>query len=280
MVKDAESISNLANSQDTIADTTAAKTDVVNTCNADSAKETTDNDTINQTLEECEKSAFLPSKVETIPFLGDIPPAPPPENRDLQRPIIPAPSQLGLLGPPPVGMGLLPTPLFHGQSWAGLKTEMRGIGLNIPRGSQGLLPTPGTLPKLSAKEDDIGKIKKEPFIASTGDGKFNFNSSPMDMEMSSPEGDIIDRLNEEFWKQQQQQQENPDSVKKTVREEPRELFVESAVHKQSSSEEPYEPETGVLIPEEFEEDLNSITDPKERKKKEKEQQKEKTKVQV
>ena len=48
---------------------------------------------------------------------------------------------------------------------------------------------------------------------------------------------------------------------------------------QCSFEEPYEPESGLIIGEEYE-DLNNIADPKERRKKEKQQQKEKTKVQV
>lgn len=97
------------------------------------------------------------------------------------------------------------------------------------------------------------------------------------MEMSSPEGDIIDRLNEEFWKQQQQ---NQSSVKKTKQEKPKEMFVEPVINKQSLFEEPYEPESGLIITEDYDEDLTNITDPKERRRRQKEQQKEKTKVQV
>ena len=100
----------------------------------------------------------------------------------------------------------------------------------------------------------------------------------MDMEMSSPEGDIIDKLNEEFWRQQEQQ--NQDNAKNMDHEGIELVSVDSIKNDQYSVDEPYEPETGVLISDEFQEDLDSITDPNERKKLEKKQQKEKTKVQV
>lgn len=46
------------------------------------------------------------------------------------------------------------------------------------------------------------KGKFELFVIRKEEGKNNFNLvlSFMDMEMSLLEGDIIDRLNEEFWK--------------------------------------------------------------------------------
>ena len=228
-------------------------------------------------------STFLSSKLESIPFLDEAPPPPPPISGDCEPPNTTAASQLGLLGSPPTQMGLLPTPTFDGQPWKGL-INLAGVKSgDIPKSYQGLLPTPGTFPKLYSGEKDVDKVKKgkfESFGTRKEEGKNNFNLvlSPMDMEMSSPEGDIIDRLNEEFWKQQKQ---NQSSVKKTKQEKPKETFVERAViNKQSLFEEPYEPESGLIITEEFEEDLNNITDPKERRRRQKEQQKEKTKVQV
>lgn len=279
VVKDKESISNTEDSKANISVSTAEKTDTVDTCKTDHdhVKKTTDNAASSQELEESDKSTFLSSKLETIPFLDEAPPAPPPVSGDREHHNGPASSQLGLLGPPPAHLGLLPTPTFHGQPWAGLRNVTGVMGLNLPKGSQGLLPTPGTLQKLYSNEKDFDKAKKgkvEPGITRNEEGRNNFNSSPMDMEMSSPEGDIIDRMNEEFWKQQQS------SVKKTKQEEPRQVFLESVITEQSSFEEPYEPESGLIINDELEEDWNSITDPKERRKRQKEKQKEKTKVQV
>lgn len=100
----------------------------------------------------------------------------------------------------------------------------------------------------------------------------------MDMEMSSPEGDIIDRMNEEFWRQQQQQPVGMNQAEVEGRQSRDDFTVESEGNEQCSFEEPYEPESGLIIGEEYE-DLNNIADPKERRKKEKQQQKEKTKVQ-
>ncbi|PFX23675.1 serine/arginine repetitive matrix protein 2-like [Stylophora pistillata] len=264
-VEDAENTPNVVKLDDSIGEVKVAKSNCVKTCNTKGVKRTSDDSSVNQGAEEPGKSAFMPSKFESIPFLGDTPPGPIPEIREPQHPIIPAPSQLGLLGPHPGGRGLLPTPPFPAHPWAGPNSIVHGVGLNIPKGSQGLLPTPGTLANLPSKDGDMDKTRK------------NLSSSPMDMEMSSPEGDIIDKLNEEFWRQQQQQ--NQDNAKVTDLEGKGQMSVDSTVNDQYLFDEPYEPETGILICEEFEEDLDSITDPIERKKQEKKQQKEKTKVQ-
>lgn len=282
VVKEKQSISKTEDSKDNISVFLLEKTTTVDANKTDHIKKTNDNVASAQTLEESDKSAFLSSKLETIPFLDEAPPVPPPVSGDREHPNTPAPSQLGLLGSPPTQMGLLPTPTFDGQPWAGLRNVAGVTSGHVPKSSLGLLPTPGTVQKLYSGEKDIEKVKKgkfEPFLTRKEEGRNNFNLdvSPMDMEMSSPEGDIIDRLNEEFWKQQQQ---NKSSVKKTKQEKPKEMFVEPVINKQSSFEEPYEPESGLIITEEFEEDLNSITDPKERRRRQKEQQKEKTKVQV
>ena len=185
-----------------------------------------------------DKSAFMQSKLETIPFLDEAPT-----------------SQLGHLSSPPASTGLRPMPTLQGQTWRNLSEV-------------GLLP--GAVQKLNSNKNELEREKKdntESFLARNNGGRNNFNASPLDMEMSSPEGDIIDRMNEEFWKQQQQHQSD---VNKT----------ESVTNEQTSFEEPYEPESGLIIGEEYEEDLNNITDPKERRRREKQQQKEKTKVQV
>ena len=282
VVKDKEDISKPEDSKDNNSVYVLEKTSSVDTNKTDHGKMTNDIAASAQMLEESDKSTFLSSKMETIPFLDEVPPAPPPISGDYEQPNTTAASQLGLLGSPLTQTGLLPTPTFDDQAWKSLINLAGVTSGNIPKSSPGLLPTPGTLPKLYSGEKDVDKVKKgkfEPFVTRKEERKndFNFIVSPMDMEMSSPEGDIIDRLNEEFWKQQQQ---NQSSVKKTKQEKPKETFVEKAViNKQSLSEEPYEPESGLIITE-FEEELNSITDPKERRRREKEQQKEKTKVQV
>lgn len=285
VVKDKQNISKPEDSKDSISTFLLEKTTTV-TANADKTdhiKKTSDSAASAQTLEESDKSMFLSSKLETIPFLDEVPPAPPPVSGDLKLPNTPAASQLGLLGSPPTQIGLLPTPTFNGQPWTSLRNLPGVTSGNISKSSQGLLPTPGTLKKLYSGEKDIDKVKKgkfEPIVTTTEEGRNNFSLvvSPMDMEMSSPEGDIIDKLNEEFWKQQQQ---NQSSVKKMKQEEPKEKFVEPVINiKQSSFEEPYEPESGLIITEEYDEDLNNITDPKERRRRQKEQQREKTKVQV
>ena len=282
-----KSISKTEDSKDNISTFLLEKTTTVtvDTNKTDNVKKTDDSAASAQTLEESDKSTFLSSKLETIPFLDEAPPAPPSVSGDRERPNTTAASQLGLLGSPPTQMGLLPTPTFDGRPWsAGLRNLAAFTSGVISKSSQGLLPTPGTLQKLYSGEKDIhfDKVKKgkfEPFVTRKEEVKSNFNLivSPMDMEMSSPEGDIIDRLNEEFWKQQQQ---NQGSVKKTKQEKPKEKFEEPVINKQSLFEEPYEPESGLIITEEFEEELNNITDPKERRRRQKEQQKEKTKVQV
>lgn len=286
VVKDKQNISKPEDSKDSISTFLHEKTTTV-TVDADKSdhiKKTNDSAASAQTSEESDKSMFLSSKLETIPFLDEAPPpAPPPVSADRKLPNTPTASQLGLLGSPPTQIGLLPTPTFNGQPWTGLRNLAGVTSGNISKSSQGLLPTPGTLQTLYSGEKDIDKVKKgkfEPFVTRKEEGRNNFSLvvSPMDMEMSSPEGDIIDKLNEEFWKQQQQ---NQSSVKKTKQEEPKEKFVEPVINiKQSSFEEPYEPESGLIITEEYDEDLNSITDPKERRRRQKEQQREKTKVQV
>lgn len=282
VVKDKEDISKPEDSKDNNSVHVLEKSTSVDTNKTDHGKMTNDSAASVQMLEESDKSTFLSSKLESIPFLDEAPPPPPPISGDCEPPNTTAASQLGLLGSPPTQMGLLPTPTFDGQPWKGL-INLAGVKSgDIPKSYQGLLPTPGTFPKLYSGEKDVDKVKKgkfESFGTRKEEGKNNFNLvlSPMDMEMSSPEGDIIDRLNEEFWKQQKQ---NQSSVKKTKQEKPKETFVERAViNKQSLFEEPYEPESGLIITEEFEEDLNNITDPKERRRRQKEQQKEKTKVQ-
>lgn len=274
---DKQQVSSTQDSKTEISVLTTKNTDTVKTDN-DNVKKTINNAASAQMLDESDKSSFLPSKLETIPFLDEAPPAPPPVRRDHEHPHDPAASQLGLLGPPPAQGGLLPTPVFHGQPWAGLQNQTGLLGSKV---SKGLLPTPGTLQKLFSNERDIDKAKKghpQLGVSRKEEARNNFNSSPMDMEMSSPEGDIIDKLNEEFWKQQQQNNES--SKGQRMQEEPRQVFVDSAITGQSSIEDPYEPESGFIINDEYEEDLNSITDPKERKRRKKEQQKEKTKVQV
>ena len=284
-VKDEQNISKPEDSEDNVSTFLLEKTTTVtvDTDKTDHVKKTSDSAASAQMLEESDKSTFLSSKHETIPFLDEAPPAPPLISGDHELPNTTATSQLGLLGSPPTQMGLLPTPTFDGQPWTGLRNLAGVVSGNIPKSSQGLLPTPGTLQKLYSGEKNIDKVKKgkfEPFVTRKEEGRNNFNLvvSPIDMEMSSPEGDIIDRLNEEFWKQQQQQ--NQSSVKKTKQEKPKEKVVEPVINKQSLFEEPYEPESGLIITEEYDEDLNSITDPKERRRRQKEQQKEKTKVQV
>ena len=285
VVKDKQNISKPEDSKDSISTfllekTTTVKVDADKT---DHIKKTNDSAASAKTSEESDKSMFLSSKLETIPFLDEAPPAPPPVSGDLELPNTPAASQLGLLGSPLTQIGLLPIPTFNGQPWTGLRNLAGVTSGNISKSSQGLLPRPGTLQKLYSGEKDIDKLKKgkfEPFVTRKEEGRNNFSLvlSPMDMEMSSPEGDIIDKLNEEFWKQQH---ENQSSVKKTKQEEPKEKFVEPEINiKQSLLEEPYEPESGLIFAEEYDEDLNSITDPKERRRRQKEQQREKTKVQV
>jgi len=282
VVKDKQTISKTEDSKDNISVSLLQKSKMVDMNKTDRVKNTNDSTPSAQMLEESDKSTFLSSKPVTIPFLDEVPPAPPPEKGDRKLPKTTAASQLGLLGSPPTQMGLLPTPTFDGQSWTGLRNLAAITSGIIPRSSQGLLPTPGKLQKLYSGEKNIDEVKKgrfEPFVSRKEEERKNFNLvlSPMDMEMSSPEGDIIDRLNEEFWKQQQQ---NQSSVKKTKQEKPKEKFVEPVINKQSLFEEPYEPESGLIITDDYEEDLNSITDPKERRRRQKEKEKEKTKVQV
>ena len=183
------------------------------------------------------KSAFMQSKLEAIPFLDEAPPTQPPVGSST---VHPAKSQVDIKGSSPLA--------GTGKKQNELQTAKDII------------------------ESSITRINK---------ATNNVDVSPMDMEMSSPEGDIIDRMNEEFWRQQQQQQP-PVGMNQTEVEgrQSREGFtVESGGNEQCSFEEPYEPESGLIIVEEFE-DLNNIADPKERRKKEKQQQKEKTKVQV
>ena len=213
-----------------------------------------------QTSNSADKSAFVQSKVETIPFLDEASSAPLTIS-DVGLHKAPPTSQVGILGTPPTG--LLPTLSLPGRTWMGL-------------GEVGLLPTPGSLQNINFNKNEIDKAKTNT-VTRKDEGRNNFDTSPIDMEMSSPEGDIIDQMNEEFWKQQQQNR-----VRKTENEEgkSRDVLAEFMGNEQSLVEEPYEPGSGPVIGEESDEDLNSITDPKERRKREKQQEKEKTKVQV
>ena len=142
---------------------------------------------------------------------------------------------------------------------------------------KGSSPLAGT----GKKQNELQKAKDiiQSSITRINKAPNNVNVSPMDMEMSSPEGDIIDRMNEEFWRQQQQQPVGMNQAEVEGRQSRDDFTVESEGNEQCSFEEPYEPESGLIIGEEYE-DLNNIADPKERRKKEKQQQKEKTKVQV
>ena len=232
----------------------------------DDGKKTENNSESVQTSNSADESAFVQSKMETIPFLDEASSAPPPVS-GIERRKAPPTSQVGILGPPPAA--LLPTPSLLGRTWMGL-------------GEVGLLPTPGSLQNVNFNKNEIVKAKTNTVAPSLTrkdeQGSYNFDASPMDMEMSSPEGDIIDQMNEEFWKQQQQ----PGRARKTENEgsKSRDVLAEFMVNEQSLVEEPYEPGSGPVIGEESEEDLNSITDPKERRKREKQHQREKTKVQV
>ena len=261
---------NISNAKDLKSDTSASKpskTDVGD--KTELVKSTADNNDVTQMTVKSDKSAFVQSKLETIPFLGETPSVPAPAGGGGLHSDPPA-SQLGISGPPLTGTGLLTTSSLHGKTWRDLSEV-------------GLLPTPGSLQKLnsSKRASDKGiKDDLEQYVLRNEEGRKNFNASPMDMEMSSPEGDIIDRMNEEFWKQQQQQHQGVVNKAETKEGNSREAFVESMANEQYSLEEPYEPESDLIIGEEFEEDLNSITDPKERRRREKQQLKEKTKVQV
>lgn len=212
-----------------------------------------------QTSNSADESAFVQSRVETIPFLDEASSAPPTIS-DIGLHKAPPTLQVGILGTPPTR---LPTLSLPGRTWMGL-------------GEVGLLPTPGSLQNINFNKNEIDKAETNT-VTRKDEGRNNFDASPIDMEMSSPEGDIIDQMNEEFWKQQQQNR-----VRKTENEESksRDVLAEFMGNEQSLVEEPYEPGSGPVIGEESEEDLNSITDPKERRKREKQQQKEKTKVQV
>lgn len=255
---DEKSISSSEDSKSNILASKTAKTDI--------GDKTDSNADLAQTSLESNRSAFAQSKAETIPFLDEAHPVPPLVS-DAGLHNAPPTTQLGILGPPTTGTGLR-TPPLHGRTWMGL-------------GEVDPLSAQSSLQNLNSSKKEIAKAKKEnleQFVNRQDEGRNNLNASPMDMEMSSPEGDIIDQMNEEFWKQQQ----NQSGVNKTETEEgkSKEFFVESVPNEQSPGEEPYEPESGLIIGEEFEEDLTSITDPKERRKREKQQQKEKTKVQV
>ena len=249
---DEQGISNSEDSKLDISVSGAAKMDIKD--KTDHMKKI-DNDTDSeQCSTNSDKSAFMQSKLETIPFLDETPTIPPPVDGGKVHNAASA-SQLGHLGPSPADTGLPPMPTLQGQTWRNLSEV-------------GLLPD--AVQKLNSNKNELEREKKdniESFLTRNSEGRNIFNTSPMDMEMSSPEGDIIDRMNEEFWKQQQHHQSDVNKI-------------ESEANEQTSFEEPYEPESGLIIGEEYEEDLNNISDPKERRRREKEQQKEKTKVQV
>lgn len=249
---DEQSLSTLSDSK---SGSKASKSDIKD--DDDHIKKTGNNVNSSPITNTHDKSTFVQSKPETIPFLDENPYVPPPVDGVGTQNSDPV-SQLGTLGPPPA---------LHDRMWLGL-------------GQVGLLPAPGSQQNVNSGKNDIKKSKldsRDQSVTRKDDGRNVFDGSPVDMEMSSPEGDIIDQMNEEFWKQQQKS-----SLSATESEDSksREEAANPVVHGQSSVEEPYEPESGLLIGEESEEDLTKITDPKERRKREKQQEKEKTKVQV
>lgn len=197
-------------------------------------KRNSDNESL-QASTNTNKSAFMQSKLEVIPFLDEAPSTQPPVGSST---VHPAKSQVDIKGSSPL-------------AGTGKKQNELQTAKDIIQSS-------------------ITRINKAPN---------NVNVSPMDMEMSSPEGDIIDRMNEEFWRQQQKQPVGMNQAEVEGRQSREGFTVESEGNEQCSFEEPYEPESGLIIGEEYE-DLNNIADPKERRKKEKQQEKEKTKVQV
>lgn len=217
-----------------------------------------------QTSNPDDKSAFVQTKPESIPFLDETPYIPPTlqgggvENTSTK-------SLLGISGSPSVGKGLVLTSAIHNNP-------------NMGSGGDDHLPYPGSCHVINVDKTEMHKTRNDGFgqpVPKKDNGRNSFSASPLDMEMSSPGGDVIDQMNEEFWKQQQ----HSASETEFAEIQSRQAVVDSVVHEQSSIDEPYEPESGLLVEDEFEEDLKFITDPKERKKRQKQQEKDKTKVQ-
>lgn len=203
-----------------------------------------------------DKLAFMQTKAESIPFLDEASFIPPPvkevENTSTKSP-------LSILDPPLKGKGQAP-PMVHDSS----KTSFRG---NDP------------LPIVSVNKSEFDKgqagvSNQSVEMKGKGEESNYFTMSLSDMEMSSPEGDIIDQMNEEFWKQQQL---NTNKTGGQSKQDEADAIIQE--QEQSFSDDPYEPESRLLVEEETE-DLENITDPKERKKRLKQKEKERTKVQV
>ena len=270
-------------------------------------------------------SVFAVSKVETIPFLDELPSAPPTSEASGPSRVGPLPTPpychswrdpvgesvsqahpLGQLDQEPSGQPLKLGLAGHFSSHESRFSSSAGLPVDVgqtvqaPQGPHlALLSTLGKIgllhnvPQLGDVNSAQAKLAREQ-LANCSDNEINpgrkdkctlavpvqeewnkiVKSSPIDMEMSSPEGDIIDRLNEEFWKQQHE-----DSGRQLDELEMRNAFVEHATIEPLPADEPYEPEVGLLI-DDLEEDINDIMDPKERKKRQREKQHEKTKVQV
>lgn len=202
-----------------------------------------------------DKLAFTQTKAESIPFLDEAsfitPPVKEVENTSTKSP-------LSILDPPLTGKGRAP-PMVHDSS----KTSSRGND---------------SLPIVSVNKSEFDKgqagvSNQSVEMKDRGEESNYFAMSPLDMEMSSPEGDIIDQMNEEFWKQQQL---NTNKTGGQSKQDEADAIIQE--QEQSFSDDPYEPESRLLVEEEME-DLENITDPKERKKRLKQKEKERTKVQ-
>lgn len=196
------------------------------------------------------------TKAESIPFLDEASFIPPPvqevENTSTK-------SHLSILDPPFTGKGQ-GTPVAHNSS----KTSTGGNdSLSIV-----------SVNKSEFDKGQTGISNQSVETKDKGEDSNYFTLSPLDMEMSSPEGDIIDQMNEEFWKEQQLNTNKTGGQSKQVTAD---AIIQE--QEQSFSDDPYEPESSLLVEEEPE-DLKNITDPKERKKRLKQKEKERTKVQV
>ena len=205
-----------------------------------------------------DKLAFTQTKAESIPFLDEASFIPPPvkevESTSTKSP-------LSILDPPLTGKSQAP-PMVHDSS------KMRSRAND-------------SLPIVSVNKSEFDKgqagvSNQSVEMKDKGEESNYFTMSPLDMEMSSPEGDIIDQMNEEFWKQQQL---NTNKTGGQSKQDEADVIIQEQEQEQSFSDDPYEPETRLLVEEETE-DLENITDPKERKKRLKQKEKERTKVQV
>ena len=197
------------------------------------------------------KLAFKQTKAESIPFLDEASFIPPPVQE------VENTSTKSHLGPPLTGKGQgTPTVYDSSKMSTGGNDSLPVVSVNKSEFDKGQTGFSNQSVERKDKEDS------------------NFTMSPSDMEMSSPEGDIIDQMNEEFWKQQHLNTNKTGGQSKQVAAD---AIIQE--QEQSFSDELYEPESGLLVEEEIE-DLKNITDPKERKKRLKQKEKEKTKVQV